>query len=86
MRGPRRRDELSAKSGFKNRIRFYRELHGLTQCQLADYVGVSKNTLSSIECYEFYPSAFLAFKLCFALDVPFDELFYFANTGGSVVV
>ena len=40
-------------------------------------VGVSRNTISSIETGQFSPTAKLALILCIALDKQFEELFYF---------
>lgn len=40
-------------------------------------VGVSRNTISSIETGQFNPTAKLALVLCIALDMKFEELFYF---------
>ena len=50
---------------------------GITQAQLAEMVGVSRNTISSIETGQFNPTAKLALILCIALDKKFEELFYF---------
>ena len=50
---------------------------GLSQAQLAEMVGVSRNTISSIETGQFCPTAKLALVLCIALDKKFEELFYF---------
>ena len=44
---------------------------------LAEMVGVSRNTISSIETGQFNPTAKLALILCIALDKKFEELFYF---------
>lgn len=49
----------------------------LSQAQLAELVGVSRNTISSIETGQFNPTAKLALVLCIALDKKFGELFYF---------
>lgn len=49
----------------------------LSQAQLAEMVGVSRNTISSIETGQFNPTAKLALILCIALDKKFEELFYF---------
>lgn len=49
----------------------------LSQSQLAELVGVSRNTISSIETGQFNPTAKLALILCIALDKKFEELFYF---------
>lgn len=61
----------------KNRIRESRTQAGLSQTQLAEMVGVSRNTISSIETGQFSPTAKLALILCIALDKQFEELFYF---------
>lgn len=61
----------------KNRLKQYRQNAGLTQIQLAEQVGSSKNTISSIETGQFCPTAYLAALLCIALDCKFEELFYF---------
>lgn len=57
----------------KNNIK---EAH-LTQQNLADLIGVSRNTICSIENGQFNPTAKLALILCIALDKNFEELFYF---------
>ena len=44
--------------------------------QLAELVGVSRNTISSIETGQFNPTAKLALILCIALDRKFVDLFY----------
>ena len=61
----------------KNRLKVARGEKGLSQTQLAELVGVSRNTISSIETGQFNPTAKLALILCIALDKKFEELFYF---------
>ena len=61
----------------KNSLREARSEKGLSQAQLAELVGVSRNTISSIETGQFNPTAKLALVLCIALDKRFEELFYF---------
>ena len=61
----------------KNNLRDARSEKGFSQQQLADMVGVSRNTISSIETGQFNPTAKLALILCIALDKKFEELFYF---------
>ena len=61
----------------KNRLRETRQEKHLSQAQLAQLVGVSRNTISSIETGQFNPTAKLALVLCIALEKPFEELFYF---------
>lgn len=62
---------------FKNRLKEARREKGLNQTELADMVGVSRNTISSIETGQFSPTARLALLICIALDKQFEELFYF---------
>ncbi|EGT3607528.1 helix-turn-helix transcriptional regulator [Clostridium perfringens] len=61
----------------KNKLKISRVEKGLSQQALADLVGVSRNTISSIETGQFNPTAKLALILCIALDKKFEELFYF---------
>lgn len=61
----------------KNRLKETRAERKLSQSQLAEMVGVSRNTISSIETGQFNPTAKLALVLCIALDKKFEELFYF---------
>lgn len=61
----------------KNRLKDARIKKGLSQMELAKMVGVSRNTISSIETGQFNPTAKLALILCIALDTTFEELFYF---------
>jgi len=67
----------SKKLVLKNRIKEARQLRGYSQEELARLVGVSRNTISSIETGQFSPTAKLALILCIALDKKFEELFYF---------
>ena len=60
----------------KNRLKVARAEKGLSQTQLAELVGVSRNTISSIETGQFNPTAKLALILCIALDKKFEDLFY----------
>lgn len=67
----------------KNRLKEYRQAAKLTQSKLAEKVGSSKNTISSIETAQFCPTAYLAALLCIALDCKFEELFYFEREDES---
>lgn len=63
----------------KNRLKEARGERKISQQALADMVGVSRNTISSIETGQFNPTAKLALILCIALDMKFEELFYFCS-------
>jgi putative transcriptional regulator len=68
---------LDDKLILKNNLKKARTERKLSQNQLAEMVGVSRNTISSIETGQFNPTAKLALVLCIALDKKFEELFYF---------
>ena len=59
-----------------NNLSEYRKKAGLSQDELARMVGVSRNTISSIETGQFSPTAKLALILCIAFDVKFEDMFY----------
>ncbi|MBQ5540575.1 MAG: helix-turn-helix transcriptional regulator [Bacteroidales bacterium] len=61
----------------KNNLKELRTEKGLSQAQLAETVGVSRNTISSIETGQFSPTAKLALIICIALDKKFEDVFYF---------
>lgn len=67
----------SEKLVLKNNLRVARKEKNLSQQELGDLVGVSRNTIGSIETGKFNPTAKLALVLCVALDKKFEELFYF---------
>ncbi len=60
-----------------NNLSQIRKEKNLSQNDLAKLVGVSRNTISSIETGQYEPTAKLALLLCVALDKKFEELFYF---------
>ena len=61
----------------KTRLKGIRTELGISQKQLAEVVGVSRNTISSIETGQFCPTAKLAMILCIVLDKKFEDLFLF---------
>ena len=61
----------------RNNLKEIRKQQKLSQDELAKLVGVSRNTISSIETGQFNPTAKLALILCIALDTKFEKLFYF---------
>ena len=68
---------MDEKLVLKNRLKEIRAEKNLSQSQLAEMVGVSRNTISSIETGQFNPTAKLALILCIALDKTFEDIFYF---------
>lgn len=61
----------------RNHLKTIRMEQKLSQQKLADMVGVSRNTISSIETGQFNPTAKLALILCIALNKKFEDIFYF---------
>lgn len=59
----------------KNRIRVERAEMRLTQQQLAEAVGVSRQTIHAIENGRFVPSAVLALKIARTFRKPVEEVF-----------
>lgn len=68
---------MNDKLVLKNHLKEARNEKKMSQTALAEMVGVSRNTISSIETGQFNPTAKLALVLCIALDKKFEELFYF---------
>ncbi len=59
----------------KNSIRVYRAERRMTQQQLADAVGVSRQTVNAIESGRFIPSTVLALKVARLFGKPVEEVF-----------
>lgn len=65
----------------KNRIRKLRFEHGeMTQAQLAQAVGVSRQTIVSLEKNRYTPSVKLALKIAHFFQVPVEYAFYLSDT------
>lgn len=61
-----------------NCVSLEREKKGLSQFDLAKMVGISRNALSLIELVKMGCSAYVAARLCVALNLSFEELFFLA--------
>jgi putative transcriptional regulator len=59
----------------KNRVKDLRTSRGWTQQQLADAVGVSRQSINSIECERYIPSLPLALMFARVFGLPTDEIF-----------
>ena len=60
----------------KNSIKEKRQKKSLTQQELADLVGVSRQTIISIERYRYKPSLELGLKMAHVLELDINKLFY----------
>ena len=63
----------------KTKIREYRERAGLTQAELAEKVGVRRETLLHLESGKYNPSLKLAMDLAKLFGVTVEELFEFTE-------
>lgn len=61
----------------KNNLKQVRQKKGLTQEELGANVGVSRQTIISIERYRYKPTLELAMKLAEKLNIKIEKLFYF---------
>ncbi len=60
-----------------NRIAQLRAVKGISQQQLADAIGVSRKTISTVETSRFTPSVLIALQLAEYFEVPVEEIFSF---------
>jgi putative transcriptional regulator len=63
----------------KNRVRELRKAQGLTQEQLGEIIGVSRQTVNAIEKEKFDPSLPTAFKMAKLFGQPIEEFFLFES-------
>lgn len=60
----------------KNQLKIARVSKDLTQQQLADKIGVTRQTISLIEKGKYNPTLKLCLQICYVLDKTLDELFW----------
>jgi len=75
---------LDDKVILKNRLKVARAELNISQEQLANLAGVSRQTISSIETGQYCPTAKLAIILSKCLNKKFDELFYIEEEDNNV--
>lgn len=64
----------------KNRIKVERAEHNLSQADLAEQIGVSRQTINSIETGRYVPSTILALKLARVFTKRVEEIFQLEET------
>jgi putative transcriptional regulator len=64
----------------KNNIKVHRAIYNLTQAELATKLGVSRQTINTIETGRFVPSTVLALKLAKIFRVTVEEIFLLENS------
>jgi putative transcriptional regulator len=66
-----------------NSIRGLRFTHGeMTQAQLADRIGMTRQTIIAIEQGRYSPSLEMAFQIARVFGVPLDEVFQYPDGAG----
>jgi putative transcriptional regulator len=59
----------------KNNIRIERAIKNITQAELAEQIGVSRQTINTIESNKYVPSTVLALKIARIFNKPLEEIF-----------
>lgn len=68
---------MSGKGRVRNRVKALRLTRGLTQQQLADQVGATRQTVLAIEAEKYAPSLELAFRVSRLFETPFEQVFWY---------
>lgn len=61
----------------KNRLKEIRAIRGISQEELADILGVSRQTISSLENGRYNPSILLVFKIAHYFGMPIEDIFIY---------
>ena len=70
----------------KNKIKVFRAMHDLTQEDLAQAIGVTRQTILAIEKGKYVPSLDLAFKIARHFQVNVEEVFVYDEAVRTVAV
>lgn len=68
-----------AKKKMTNKIKVYRAMHDMTQEDLANKVGVTRQTILAVEKNKYIPSLELAFKIAQIFNEPIENIFQYTN-------
>ena len=60
----------------KNNIKVQRAIHDMTQADLAEKIGVSRQTINAMEKNKYVPSTVLSLKIAQLFKVPVEEIFF----------
>ena len=64
----------------KNTIRVERAIKNITQAELAELIGVSRQTINTIESNRYVPSTVLSLKIARVFNKPVEEIFMLEDT------
>jgi putative transcriptional regulator len=59
----------------KNSLRIERAIKNITQGELAELIGVSRQTINTIESNKYVPSTVLALKIARVFEKPVEQIF-----------
>lgn len=63
----------------KNKLKVFRAIKNMTQEQMADKLGVSRQTINAIESNKYLPSLNLAFKMANLFNTKIEDIFIYEN-------
>ena len=64
----------------KNNIKVQRAIHHMTQQDLAEKIGVSRQTINAMEANKYVPSTLLALRIAHLFNVKVEEIFQLEET------
>ncbi|GGK35296.1 transcriptional regulator [Yeosuana aromativorans] len=64
----------------KNNIKVQRAIHDMTQADLAEKIGVSRQTINAMEKNKYVPSTLLALKIAKLFKIPVEDIFILENS------
>ena len=64
----------------KNNLKVERAIHNLTQADLANRIGVSRQSINAMEKNKYVPSTVLALKIAKLFNKPVEEIFFLDET------
>lgn len=64
----------------KNNLKVERAIHNMTQADLAEAIGVSRQSINAMEKNKYVPSTVLALKISKLFNKPVNDIFYLDET------
>ena len=74
---------MAKESNISTNLKFVRESRGMTQQELADRIGMRRETILHLENNRYNPSLEMALKIAQVFDLRVEELFQLKDTGGQ---
>ena len=74
---------MAKESNIITKLKSVRETRGMTQQELADRIGMRRETILHLENNRYNPSLEMALKIALVFDLRVEELFQLKDTGGQ---